>query len=475
MAPQPNRHKINTESLPPVLRLDGPMAIALKASMVDDQSRVLHGYIARDLKAVQQRYFILKNKVVKSGKTASKRRLLNSAISQARSIHDYDKVDDVLAYCLIEQSGLQELLDDRWPQAYEAYRARVNDYDAVFGTLIPERLKKAATTALAVDAYDQGTNASAVDDWDTYLDDVVAEVRSGSFVLGLKTGLPSVDEAMFGLRGMTILAGDKGVGKTTLALNWAIGALRAHEDLAVMFCTLDMRKKAIYSRLLEHESGIDYRKLYSKSRSEEDLSLIRDASARLRKELLPRLRVVELRNLVSHEYDALYLMKQYILQLKETSGAGRFLAIIDLLQNIPLPSELPVGVDADRYRIELVKSLYNWLGAPVVLISEVRKDSDRRELCLDDVLGSTHLGYTPDNVLLLWPSSAVNPLAPTIPMVLRIAKGRDGVMRADLKLEFDHLVSRFRDGSSPPPEAERKVRGKVKLARPAVDPLAGGK
>ena len=79
---------------------------------------------------------------------------------------------------------------------------------------------------------------------------------------GLPTGLPKLDEKLGGLRGLTFVGADKGVGKTSLVLGMALAALKAREDLAVLIYSLDMSKTRIYERLFCCESGIDHRTLF---------------------------------------------------------------------------------------------------------------------------------------------------------------------------------------------------------------------
>jgi replicative DNA helicase len=82
------------------------------------------------------------------------------------------------------------------------------------------------------------------------------------------------------------------VGKTALALAWALAALRRDPDVVVLFYSLDMREAVLYHRILCNETGIDYRTLFAGGHVSEDAQAS-EARGRLIREILPRLRVGE--------------------------------------------------------------------------------------------------------------------------------------------------------------------------------------
>ena len=80
--------------------------------------------------------------------------------------------------------------------------------------------------------------------------------QAGESEFGIKTGYPSIDNALQGMRpGQMIVVGARpGVGKTSFALNLCTNAARA--GASVVFFSLEMSKIEIAQRLLSAESGV---------------------------------------------------------------------------------------------------------------------------------------------------------------------------------------------------------------------------
>jgi hypothetical protein len=112
-------------------------------------------------------------------------------------------------------------------------------------------------------------------------------------------------------------------------------------------------------------------------------------------------------------------------------------------------------------------------GDPVLAVSEVRKpDSQRKRLALADVRGHARLVYDAHCVLLLEPQAdGAGLLKEVVPVVLNVAKVRDGGRRGDIHLDFHHTVSLFKErgpdpkGTGTPTSeeaAEKQQGGKAK-------------
>ena len=81
--------------------------------------------------------------------------------------------------------------------------------------------------------------------------------------LGVKTGFPTIDSKLLGLRpGQMIVIGARpGVGKTSFALNLAVNA--AFNGASVAFFSLEMSKIEIAQRLLSAQSGVGLQEIRS--------------------------------------------------------------------------------------------------------------------------------------------------------------------------------------------------------------------
>jgi len=82
----------------------------------------------------------------------------------------------------------------------------------------------------------------------------------GKTLIGLRTGIPDLDDRTAGLRGLTVLGAQPNSGKTALAVQVAAGVAAHHEanDAAVVFVSLDMGRDEIVARILSHLAGLDW-------------------------------------------------------------------------------------------------------------------------------------------------------------------------------------------------------------------------
>jgi hypothetical protein len=159
--------------------------------------------------------------------------------------------------------------------------------------------------------------------------------------------------------------------------------------------------------------------------------------------------------------------------LKERTGAGKVLVIVDYLQLWPVPLEqakaIRTDLDRDKWQIGELKKLKNRMGASdaVMVISEAKKEDWKESLGMGSVMGSARGTYTPDVVMVLQPLQ-LKEYAPGVTkekeqeeagaakydelvsrglalMHLRIVKGRDGVQRGAFELAFHYLQTRFEE------------------------------
>jgi hypothetical protein len=392
--------------------------------------------------------------------------------------------DDVLHYALAYHAKMESKCDELWGIALEKYMAQADAYDRLLGDLIPPDVRERGRSLLAHRAYDQGANATAAGDWLVYGQRL--RDRQKQPLLGLSTGLAGLDKALVGLRGLTLIGGGTGIGKTALAEAMAVAALRAHSDVAVLFYSLDMLKDFLYDRLLCHEAGVTYQDLMRQERGEDVQQVLSAADERLRSDVLRRLRVVDRHEVHQEGGLTAALVCQHINRLLRATGARRALVVVDYLGLITVTAKGMTSLEEDHRRIELLKGALAMtrtaaspLGHSFLVISEVRKGEQGRDsLTLDDLLGSCRISYAPEAVLLLEADGKA--AGGKQPLVLNVAKGRDGTTRGRLKLLFDYRRYRFHERSGPVPggdatEGDPSVAGGPEQeASPRVDPLAGG-
>jgi replicative DNA helicase len=393
-----------------------------------------------------------------------------------------DIEEPVLRYC-VACLGHLEAATDLEEKAWRAYRKSPEDYQAILIDLLPEDFRRRADAYFAQQAYQEGTNATAAEDWPVFVDWLQTERGAGPLGYGLPTGLAKLDNALGGLHGLTVIGGDRGVGKTSLLLHMAMASLKRVPELACLLLSLDMSKKTMYERLLCHEADVDYQFLKNATWTEEVTKRLIEASHRLRREILPRLRIVERRP--EHRTQGLTHGELIVIcgQLVRATQAGNLLIGIDLFQRMDVPQAIANELDKDDYRLDVIQQLrqesrneYRPDGFPILVTSEIRKmDGTRHELTQDDLRGSGRLLSDADVVMLLSPGKNHRNGAPTVPVTLRISKGRDGVMRGDLPVNFQYNRCQFTDGEPAAPVSRRQGEETPPRNDVGIDPLARGR
>jgi replicative DNA helicase len=176
-------------------------------------------------------------------------------------------------------------------------------------------------------------------------------------------------------------------------------------------------------------------------------------------------------------------------KLLRATGKCKILVVIDLLQRMDVSAMLPgepekkspgkllTDMQKDDFRLDAIKRFRDWsrnesmpTGAPVVVISEIRKGEDtRRELTLEDIKGSGRIAFDADTVLLMMTPKSTDGSA-TVPVTLRIAKARDGATRTDISLMFHHTVYNFTEIE---PSSKKAKAPRLTPGGDSFDPMAG--
>ena len=91
-------------------------------------------------------------------------------------------------------------------------------------------------------------------------------------ILGITTGYDSLDKRLLGLQPgqMVIIAARPGMGKTALALNLAVNAVK-HSQMPIMVYSYEMLAPELSGRILSSEANIDARKIRTNDYADSDL------------------------------------------------------------------------------------------------------------------------------------------------------------------------------------------------------------
>lgn len=375
----------------------------------------------------------------------------NGPLSRPQRLRDILKyTDPILSYTIAEMIRDTDLRKAHADRALSTYVGRSEDYDAVLGETIPEKLRKAAAPRIAKRKYRDGTNATASDDWDVFVKDFCEQKA------GLPTGLKALDDALGGgINDLSVISGNEASGKTTLALMIMVAALRADPRLGCVFYTIDQSKRQTLKKFFAHVAGVSpaFLKLTPEERPAEVNQQIDEAEIELRERLLPRIKFVEKSNLPVDAPLTLNTLIAFDSLLCGSADVDRVLVIVDLFQSLAELSQEGTANEADEYCLALIQRFMEWSrtddcpeGSPVILTSEVRK-VDRVELTNNDLRGSARLGSTPVNILHLWPTKDTNQTGDIVPRTLLVGKSRNGEQGRILHLNFHHKIATFSEAA----------------------------
>ncbi len=423
--------------------------------------------------------------------------LINSSVSSGSGLYNPNagldrrlinpdrSSDAVLRVVIADQEGLNYAASPLQGYAEKTYQENPDFYHFVFGELLPQSFIGYS----AEQAYLNGINPTAATDLTVFLSHLEAQRQSSSqqHQLGLSSGIAPVDNALHGLRDLTLVTGHKGAGKTTFVLSVVSETLKSQRDMGVLVYSLDMPKDRIYSRLLCVEAGITFRQLLGQEElTESDTERLKIAEQSVRS-LWSRLRIVERNyakvklpidmNGTTQEVDkglSVADIANDCKNLKQESGATKLLIVIDMLPKWIIPGTAERQTEPDVYRMDALDQLRKKSrtaacpeGFPIIVTSEVRKDAGH--LTIDDLKGDGRITSDADTVLLMSAMEEYNDLSDKpVPVKLEIAKTRDGGRRGIIPLMFDHVHYRFHE---PPAKSESKKTRRETSQANSVNPF----
>lgn len=218
------------------------------------------------------------------------------------------------------------------------------------------------------------------------------DLQGGRAITGLETGFYELDDLTRGLQDgeMIVLAARPSVGKSALALNIA-EHVAVDLEKPVAFFSIEMSREALALRLLSSRARVDGQRLRKGTLSNDEAAKVRDAASRLYEVPLyiddqPGLRIIDLRA------KARRLVARHKIKL----------IIVDYLQL------MTTGQREENRQVEVasisrgLKSLARELHLPLLAISQLRRESEERNLPrLSDLRESGAIEQDADVVMLL--------------------------------------------------------------------------
>ncbi len=257
-------------------------------------------------------------------------------------------------------------------------------------------------------------------------------------VLGVPTGFTKLDKLLGGFQrsDLVILAARPSVGKTSLALNFALNAARRFRKV-IGFFSLEMSAEQIVQRLLSMETGIDQQRLRMGEIKEDEWDMLMRAAAELSETMLyiddtPAMSAIELRT------------KARRLQAEH----GLDLVVVDYLQLMRGDTRSENRVQEISYISRSLKSLARELEAPLIALSQLSRAVEQRtdhKPQLSDLRESGAIEQDADVVMFIYREDMAkeNSERKNIADVI-VAKHRNGPTDT-VPLYFQKELTRFAD------------------------------
>jgi replicative DNA helicase len=290
--------------------------------------------------------------------------------------------------------------------------------------------------------------------------------------VGMACGVfPVIDDMLDGWRGLALMSGAPGCGKTTLALGAAVGVLHTNPDALAVVLSCEMSPQELHNRMLQQHSSdthpLTWHQLVKGTGIDPDDRQRRVGHAVAELEpVLQRLKVLSLSDVLrlgdQGTGDLFVALRVELKRLMRRTRTRQAFVVVDNFATLPVraPEGTPWGseLDRDRQVIEGLLQLHEQTGFAVLTIVQMNKDALRsaggegaRRLAA--VKGSVEQTYAADIVAMIEHTNRMVPgrfdrFGNPLPVVrFTVDKGRDGMTRSACLLLHDYEHSKLREVS----------------------------
>ena len=267
--------------------------------------------------------------------------------------------------------------------------------------------------------------------WKLAFDQLLEEANSTSGARFM-TGFEHIDAALgrgFERGCLSLLAGDTGLGKSTLALQWAVSWARLGYKVA--FQSYEMSAAQLARRSLTAQTSIDGRRI---------MSSLRDATAAAE----PIMDAVgdqsELPIQVSQVPHDILGVEGWVRRLQRQHGVD--VLILDHIQEMPASDDAPNrALELDRVATKL-KALATRENVLVLAVSQINRAAAGKTLTPAAIKDSGGISQSADNIIFMSEAQST-PSDQRTKMDLSIGKNRDGPDNVTQGIEFQKRYGRF--------------------------------
>ena len=227
---------------------------------------------------------------------------------------------------------------------------------------------------------------------------------------GLSSGFTEIDNLIGGLDRFILLAGRSGAGKTTLALQLALGVA---QNKPVVIYSFEMSRNEIITSLIKataHRLGLEglYTKTIELQGNDKNLDpKVADVLAQSLAELGrtgERLFIKDsshgIPKILPHQGDKVATIYDDIEQVKKLCKSDEVLVLIDSVQDV-VNTQNPNQVQAEIEAVNNLTELQQRTGATILVTAQKNKGSTKSTDSYGDIMGSMAFIHKPNTVLEL--------------------------------------------------------------------------
>lgn len=277
------------------------------------------------------------------------------------------------------------------------------------------------------------------DIFDSAVEKVEQIQKAGTAITGVKTYYSDLDKITSGFQkgDLILLAARPSMGKTALALNFAVNAAQSAQGAVAMF-SLEMPCEQLAMRMLSCKAKVPGQKLRQGQVSPEEWDRLREANQELKTQKFfiddtPGVKVSE--------------MTAKLRRLKNEQGL--YLVIVDYIQLIQSSSSSENRQQEVSDISRKLKAMARELEVPVIALSQLSREAEKRtdkRPMLSDLRESGSLEQDADLVLFIYRDEYYNKnqekLSEREDVELNIAKHRNGPTNT-IKLAFERDINAF--------------------------------